>query len=75
MSRDIGEMLKSLFVVGPNASREDMEDASRGYGRLLHAAGLKAKQAAHVDRLTVTVGRSKLFTINVKFNVQLSCSI
>ncbi len=47
--------LKALFVLDKSASKEEMEDASRGYGRLLHASGLKANQAAHVATLTEQV--------------------
>ena len=35
--------LESLFVVQPTKT-EEMEDASRGYGLLLHAFGLRTKE-------------------------------
>ena len=36
--------LESLFVVQPATKMEEMEDASRGYGLLLHRFGLKAEE-------------------------------
>lgn len=53
MFQAVNETLESLFVVGSNGvSREGMENASQGYGRLLHASGLKVNQEEHVDHLT-----------------------
>lgn len=53
--------LESLFMVDTETAREDMEDASRGYGRLLHASGLKNNEAEHVVSLTKQVHHSTLF--------------
>lgn len=50
--------LESLFMVDTETAREDMEDASRGYGRLLHASGLKNNEAEHVVSLTKQVHHS-----------------
>ncbi len=42
MIEAIKETLESLFVVNRDApDKEAMNDASRGYGLLLHASGLK----------------------------------
>ena len=39
----ISAQLESLFVVQPTKS-EEMEDASRGYGLLLHASALRTEE-------------------------------
>lgn len=47
--------LKSLFSVQPKT--EEMEDASRGYGMLLHACGLttQEKRASHCKAIKAQV--------------------
>ena len=40
----ICQKLETLFTVNREADREDMEDTSRGYGLLLHGAGLKTEK-------------------------------
>ena len=41
---EIKTQLESLFVVQSTAKSEEMEDASRGYGLLLHAFGLRTEE-------------------------------
>ncbi len=61
--------LEDLFVLHKNAPTEEMEDASRGYGWLLHASGLKANQATYVKDLTQQVCyQSFLYYGNIAIN-------
>ena len=55
--RRICQKLEALFTVNKEPDREDMEDTSRGYGLLLHGAGLKTEQvtAEHVSAVTEQV--------------------
>ena len=42
--REIKTQLQSLFAVQSTPKSEEMEDASRGYGLLLHAFGLRTER-------------------------------
>ncbi len=54
----IKEAIEALFVIDKDAPRENMEDASRGYGRLLHASGSKTNHA-QVEAVTTKVCHTK----------------
>ncbi len=58
MIESIKETLEALFVIDKDAPREKMEDASRGYGRLLHASGSKTNHA-QVEAVTSKVCHTK----------------
>ncbi len=55
VTQAIHERLETLFVLNKSAPKEEMEDVSRGYGRLLYGSGLKANQATYVEDLTQQV--------------------
>lgn len=52
--------LRSLFEVHEAADTDDMEDASKAYGLLLHACDLKVYQGNHVEVLTDKVRSNTL---------------
>ena len=61
----ISKKIETLFTVNKEADREDMEDTSRGYGLLLHGAGLKAEQviAEHVSAVAEKVRDNLCFKL------------